>query len=64
VVLNTVQPLADRAQSNRRQRALSEQEEGEHQEESEPNLLNTQSRHLGRVRKRLRLLNGYKVETL
>jgi uncharacterized Zn finger protein (UPF0148 family) len=62
-VLNTVQPMADRAQSKRRQRALSELEEGQHEEEGEPNLPNTQSRHSGRVRKRSRLLDGYEVET-
>ena len=63
VVLNTIQPLVDKAQSKRRQRALSELEDREHEEEGEPNLPNTQNRHSGRVRKRSRLLDGYEIKT-
>ncbi|KAJ5337448.1 uncharacterized protein N7506_005470 [Penicillium brevicompactum] len=55
------QPLFNGPQLKRRQRGLSEQEEGEHEDNSEPGLPDTQNRHSGRVRKRSRLLDGYEV---
>jgi hypothetical protein len=61
LVRDTIQPLVDKAQPQRRQRALSDLEDGEHEEEGEPNLPNTQNRHSGRVRKRSRLLDGYET---
>lgn len=61
VVLDTIQPSVDRAQSLRRQRALSELDDKEDRDEGEPSLPNTQNRHSGRVRKRSRLLEGYET---
>jgi hypothetical protein len=55
------QPLVNGPQPKRRQRGLSEKEEGEHEDNSEPGLPDTQNRHSGRVRKRSRLLDGYEV---
>ncbi|CAG7952984.1 unnamed protein product [Penicillium salamii] len=55
------QPLFNGPQLKRRQRGLSEQEEREHEDNSEPGLPDTQNRHSGRVRKRSRLLDGYEV---
>ncbi|KAK9847191.1 hypothetical protein MYU51_020359 [Penicillium brevicompactum] len=55
------QPLFNGPQLKRRQRGLSEQEEGEHEDNSEPGLPDTQNRHSDRVRKRSRLLDGYEV---
>lgn len=62
--VSVVRNAVNRAQSKRRQRASSEPDKGQHEEEGEPILPNTQSRHSGRVRKRSRLLDGYEVETL
>ena len=61
LALDIVQPLVDKAQSQRRQRALLEPDVEEHEEEGEPSLPNTQNRHPGRVRKRSRLLDGYET---
>lgn len=56
-----VQPLVDWAQSQRRQRAPSELEDREHEDDGQPGLPDTENRHSGRVRKPSRLLDGYKV---
>lgn len=62
--VSVVRNAVNRAQSKRRQRASSEPDKEQYEEEGEPILPNTQSRHSGRVRKRSRLLDGYEVETL
>lgn len=63
VVLDIVQPPHGKAQTKRRQSAISELEDGEQDthEDDGPPLPSTQNRHSGRVRKRSRLLDGYET---
>ena len=59
LVINTTQITVTIAQSQQQQPLSIGPENGEHEEEGEPDLPNTQLRHSGRVRKRSRLLEGY-----